>query len=356
MAVPTPHLEALGWESLDVLPWIRFIVETEGSRPLGLRVTKDPAFAAKALLVLSKSWDTLSQPSKTAIISLLQGITIIPTKLGMRTPGQAFFASVKLFDDLPIINSCPGVKEKFLGALGVRKTVDLETIFERLLSPSQNAKDGEVSSKARHVELIKYLASVKDDIPVADMKRLKESKICPAEAGPKGCEQDSGTARLYRVSELFSPLDSLRNLNLPILQWPGPPGSLRSNSTEGKFLLGLGLRDKPTVPELIDMMASEDRQLRNMSMIYFVSQHEINGYAPFSVGSSPKRFLPLDGNEDRLVSPAECFTNPRCSILGFNVLTTRLHGHATVSSIVIILCQHADSRIEIWSQCQPSYD
>jgi len=110
----------------------------------------------------------------------------------MKKPGEAFFASVKLFDDLPTVTSCPGVKEKFLAAIGVRKTVDLETIFSRLLSPTADAKQGEKPTNSRHMELIKYLASVRDDIPPEDLKKLKATPICPAEAGPKGMEATQG--------------------------------------------------------------------------------------------------------------------------------------------------------------------
>jgi hypothetical protein len=180
------------------------------------------------------------------------------------------------------------------------------------------------------MELIKYLASVKDDIPPEDLKRLRASPICPAEAGPKGLEATQGTARLYRVSELFEPKDTLRDLRLPILQWPGPPGSYRPGSLEGRFLALLGIRAYPSVPEIIDMMTSEDLALRAKSMTYFIANHHINGYAAFEVGSSKKSFLPLQGDEKRLVSPAECFTNERCAVLGFSILRKELHMHANV--------------------------
>jgi hypothetical protein len=66
-------------------------------------------------------------------------------------------------------------------------------------------------------------------------------------------------------------------------------------------------------------------------MLYFISNHHINGYAAFEVGSSAKSFLPLEGDEKRLVSPAECFTNLECAVLGFSILKKELHMHANVS-------------------------
>jgi len=322
------ELQALGWEPLEIVPWLRFLIETNASRKPDQDITSSVSFAATVLQILSKSWDGLSQGSKSTVVSLLQPVAIVPTKAGMKKPGEAFFASVKLFDDLPTVTSCPGVKEKFFAAIGVRKTVDLETIFSRLLAPTSEARPGERPQNNRHMELIKYLASVREDIPAEDIKRLRNSQICPAEAGPKGMESTQSSAKLYRISELYEPRDALRDLRLPILQWAGPPGSYRPGSNEGRFLTMLGLRSCPSVPELIEMMASTDYELRWKAMNYFIANHHINGYAAFEVGSASRSFLPLQGDEKRLVSPAECFTNEKCAVLGFSILKRELHTHA----------------------------
>ncbi len=140
--------------------------------------------------------------------------------MGMRKPGESFFPSVKLFDDLPVLQAGqPPLKEKFLTALGVRKTVDLDTIFTRLLSPS--ADDGDQGRpKWSHVELIKYLASVKEDIPAEDMKKLKASRLVPAEAGPAGMESTKSVPERYRVSELFEPKDTCVRSSFPFSNGP----------------------------------------------------------------------------------------------------------------------------------------
>jgi hypothetical protein len=325
------QLQALGWEQLEIVPWVRYLIESSNGRGLSLDqdITKSPKFAAQVLAVLSKQWDTLSQSSKASIVALLKPLTVVPTKFGMKKPEQSYFPSVKLFDDLPIITSCPGVKEKVFVALGVRKTVDLETIFTRLLSqPTADATDGEKASKKwSHVDLIKYLASVKDDIPISDLIRLKSTPLCPAAAGPAGQESSQGTARLYKVSELFEPKIELHKLGFPIIQWPGT-GGYRPGSSEGRFLSSLGLRAYPSVPELIDVMACDDIALRNLAMSYFIINHSMNGYAAFNAIASPKKFLPLQDDEKRLVSPAECFTNEKSTVFGFHLLRNDLHAHA----------------------------
>jgi len=321
--IPQVQLQALGWEPLGIVPWVRFLVESASSNDEEQNITKSSKFSTQVLTVVSKGWDNLNITSKSSVVSALRDVSVMPTKVGMKKPGESFFPSVKLFDDLPTIQGCNNLKEKFLVALGVRKTVDLETIFTRLLNPSPVG--GETRHKRwSHMELIKYLASVKDDIPAADLKKLTESKLCPAEAGLPG----QGTERLYKVSELYEPKDTLRALKLPILYWPGPPGSFRGNSPEANFLYSLGLRPYPTVPELVDMMASSDPTLRNNAMSYFISNHHLNNYAQFDLSTTNKAILPLEGNNKQLVAPSACYTNERAAVLGYNILKKEMHQHA----------------------------
>ncbi|KAG5950164.1 hypothetical protein E4U53_005421 [Claviceps sorghi] len=317
------ELQALGWVPLEVLPWTRFLLETADSRVEEESVTRSPKFAVQVLTILSKNWDTVSNKDKTVLASLLQSRPVMPTRLGMRRPGDSFFPTVKLFDDLPVIQGCEKVKEKFLVAVGVRKTVDLETIFSRLL----NNSEGDDQKKWSHLELVKYLASVQNDIPSDDLKKLRESRFCPAEAGPKGMASTQGSKALYKVSELFEPKDALRALGLTILQWPGPPGSFRPSSPEARFLALLGLRNFPSVPELVELMSSKDDTLRTAAMTYFIANHHSNRYGAFDLGESQRPILPLQGST-QLVPPSKCFTNEKAAVLGFHVLRRDLHDHA----------------------------
>ena len=321
------ELKALGWEPLEHVPWLTFLLKTESSRADEQRLTRSPKFATQVLTVLSRSWDNMNSTSRQTVAGLLRDQTVMPTKLGMRRPGDSFFPSVKLFDDLPVIEGCDKLKEKFLVTIGVRKTVDLDTIFTRLLNPSEGSQQ-----KWSHMELIKYLASVQNDIPGADMEKLRNSRICPAEAGPKGMESTKASDRLYKVSELFEPKDSLRALKLPIIQWPGPPGSFRPSSPEARFLIVLGLRVHPTVPELVTMMASKDESMRTLAMTYFIGNYHVNRYETFNLSESRKAFVPLQGST-KLVMPSSCFTNERASVLGFQILRRDLRDHASVSMI-----------------------
>ena len=323
------ELEAIGWSELQIIPWVRWLLENARDRSI-LNETQDitlsPAFAAQVMPVLSKQWDGLSQSSKGTLVELLETRPVIPTRLGMKKPPETYFPSVQLFDDLPLVKGLNGVKEKFLMALGVRKTVELGVVFDRLLSASPDyPRDKTVTSQGSHVALIRYLASVKDDIPSKDIQRLRTTPVCPAElrgevAGP--------TRQRFVVSELFEPKSTLRELGLPILYWPD---AYRPNSPEGRFLSMLGLKTFPPVAEMIEIMAqaakSGDMALRDNALGYFLASHHVNGYAAFDHAGVMTTYLPVQGS-DKLSRPGRCFTDEGASLLGFDILRRDLQPHA----------------------------
>ncbi|KAM5480898.1 hypothetical protein MaudMau93_007335 [Microsporum audouinii] len=317
-------LTSIGWQELQVDTWVQWLVHNSSNRNIlsvEQDITRSQNFSTRVLPVISKQWDTLSPSSKTGIIDSLRQHTIVPTKSGMRKPQEAYFPSVRIFDDLPIVTGLNGVKEKFLVALGVRKTVDISIIFERLLSGSEDGEGGQ--GKWSHVELIKYLASVRQDIPPEDTAKLRKAKICSAEMK----DDRKPSRQRYQVSQLFEPNDALRDLGFPLLYWPG---KYVSSSPEGKFLLSLGLRSTPTVPEMIKVMAdaaaANDMKLRDKAMRYFITNHVSFNYANFDYSQSTTPFLPIEGGG--LSNPSNCFTAEGAALFGFNILRKDLHPHS----------------------------
>ena len=324
------ELEGYGWTELQTVPWLRWLVEEAGNRGLlsaNQDLTQSPKFAAQVLPVLSKQWETLSQSSKMTIIELLAPQTIIPTKFGMRRPGDAYFPSVKVFDDLPIFTGLSSVKDKLLVALGVRKTLELGVVFNRLLSDAAQSTNTGTQEKAqwRHMRLIQYLASVREDIPTADIQKLRDTPICPKEI-----HQDLSrySAQRYKVSTLYEPKPVLRELGLPILSWSGP---YRSGSPEAKLMVILGLKTTPSVPELIETMAraakNGDGVLRDKAMGYFIANHYTNNYGAYDYSQVTLPFLPLQSS-DSLSTPSGCFTDEGAALFGFDVLKRDLQQHA----------------------------
>ena len=320
------ELEALGWRELGIPPWVRWIVENAANRtvlPPEKDITQSQSFSAQVLQVVSKQWESLSQSSKSKVVELLRPRSVIPTRLGMKRPAETYFPSVRLFDDLPVVYGVTGVKDKFLAALGVRKTVELNVIFERLLSTTDGgSKKGQV--RWSHVDLIRYLTSVRDDIPKSEIAKLKNAEICTAET-----EDDALPAKgkLYKISELFEPRAQIRDLGFPVIEWPG---NYQPSSNEGKFLTTLGLRRYPSAEELVRVMADSapgNRRLHARAMAYYISQYYINGYAIFNCSLVGIPFLPVEASADVTI-PAKCFTDEGAALFGFKILRHDLHPNA----------------------------
>ena len=329
-SLPKNELEALGWTELQLIPWLRWLVTNCSNRnvlPVEHDITRTQSFSSQVLPVLSKQFDSLSPSSKQTLIGLLQSQTVMPTKLGMRYPTQTYFPSVRLFDDLPVVYGISSVKEKFLASLGVRKTVELSVIFERLLNTNEISEEINGSQpRWSHVDLIRYLTSVRDDIPANDIQKLKKTSICTAE---KAGDQKTASSTRYKISDLFEPNDSLRSLGFPIIQWPG---RYEPSSNEAKFLYMMGLKRYPSAAELIQLMARAiaqgNRPLHTKALSYYICEYHTNNYANFDASVVDTSFLPVEGSDD-LSSPSKCFTNDGATLFGFKILRRDLHHHAS---------------------------
>ena len=319
------QLLAFGWTELKFAEWIHFLIFSSPRLPESFRLESSPDFATKVLKALSKSWDASSNEN-LEIIDLLSSRTVMPTKQGMRKPSTAYFPTVRLFDDLPVIKGLQGVKEKLLLTLGVRKTIELSVIFSRLMA-GQTEGNNVSKSAWSHIDLIKYLSSVRGDIPSSDVERLRQIKIWPSEE----TKSEDKNKSLYKMSELYQPIDEVRSLHLPILQWHG---KFHTESNEGVFLYTLGLQKFPSALQLVDIMTEarlkKDAALWDLAMGYFLDNYYKHGYSAFDMSKvSHKKFIPLsDRSFPDLSTPANCFTNERASILGYSVLRRDLHSHA----------------------------
>lgn len=152
-----------GWTELSLPDWISHLIAIssgkEPSTPIETNLQLSPQFAEKVLGVIARAWGSLPAHRQTEVVSLLSTITCIPTRKGMKKPNDSYFANVSLFSDLPIIelpsgSAVKGSLEKVLATLGVRKHVELQLVFDRLVAA------GDWS----HVELLTYLATNKDSL------------------------------------------------------------------------------------------------------------------------------------------------------------------------------------------------
>src|SRR5690606_11100582 len=117
-----------------------------------------------------------------------------------------------------------------------------------------------------HVDLIKYLSGVRNDIPKSDKEMLRKAPTCLAE----------GESERRAIKDLYQPDDSLRRLGFPVLAWPE---EWRPNSQEVRFLDFLGLRKFPSATELLALASNENNEeLRRAALGYFLSHFYTNGY------------------------------------------------------------------------------
>ncbi|KAF3920382.1 hypothetical protein ABW20_dc0102661 [Dactylellina cionopaga] len=306
------ELQALGWKELDLVEWALYLASPGTLKQIAIEhnITLSPIFAAQFHAILAKPWKKFVPADKGAIATALKAISCVPSSKGMRKPGEAYFPT-----------------EDYLMALGVRKTLELSLVLERL-----QAKGDDASATWSAYDLIKYFTSVSQDIPPEDILKLKQTPFCKAEGDDK---------RVYRATDLFVPRSDLRDLECPIIQWPGGAQNWRGGQTaEEKFVLKLGLNLFPGVPYLIKVFTGIEEvdpvkahAKREKALKYYTSNYVLNNYNHFQVSEQKVPFLPLEGPNARsgvpkLAVPAMCYTNPRAAVLGVPILREDLREHA----------------------------
>lgn len=304
-----PELKSLAWTELGIPEWLAFVINSREKLPVEQCLTKAPPFANQVLALISKDWDKLVPTIKAYVLECLKDLPCIPTKQGMKIPRESYLPVVKLFSDLPIIHGLQGVKERFLVALGVRKTVELELVFRRLT-------DGVDGEKWSHVDLLKYLISVREDIPSEDMKKLRNAALWKAE--PRT------STTMYRANQLYAPSAAHRTLQLPVFWWPG---EWTENGSQFHFLNKLGLQMYPSADTLFKLAASKDPKIRASALGYLVRHFVENGYDSKHIAKTNIAFLPIEKSE-RLVRPSQCFSGPAAALFGFNLLHQSLREYA----------------------------
>lgn len=264
-AVPVRQLQRFGWNELSMVQWLRFMTR----QPQLAELTTSETLATQVLSLTAKSWDQCDGASKEAIVGHLSPHRVMPTKAGMRQPSESYFPSVRLFEDLPTVKQFPGSKEKFLQALGVRKTVELSVVFHRM----QNIDSQSGKSTSNHADLIRYFASVIDELPKKDLDRLQQTPFLPGE----GANVKSG--QLFKAEDLYAPDQVILSLGLTQVKLPF---EFRAGSREGTLLLRLGLKQWPDAATITGVLhragQSNNKQLYNLTLEYFLQSYYRNGY------------------------------------------------------------------------------
>ena len=134
---PSSLGSAMAWKELSIVEWLQHLLDEKITTVNAeFDPTRSAPFAERLLNILTRAWPSMSKGGMDAIVELLQPKACIPTTMGLRTPQEAYFQTAHVFSDLPIVTfpsgtSVKGTLEKVLVALGVRKHVDLQIVFNR---------------------------------------------------------------------------------------------------------------------------------------------------------------------------------------------------------------------------------
>ncbi|KAF9219210.1 hypothetical protein BS17DRAFT_798263 [Gyrodon lividus] len=322
----TAELVDFNWREFTIIDWLQHI-----SKP-GIMsaspehdLTKSIGWAERVLVILSRVWSSLSNEAHDSVKTVFAGKKCIPTSCGLQTPELSYFpnANMTMFNDLPMIQFSSGFlikgqMEKLLSFIGVRKRVDLQLVFDRMV------KTGDWSIS----DLIGYLVQVRDTLTTDELSRLASTKAFTKE----GAQEESNKSR-YCAHNLYEPAVIFRQLQLPVIDW-GEKSKWRSNSEEAKLLHHLGLRRFPPLETTIQLCASPDDTVRTVAFKYLCD-------------SMPSRYP--DYNPDSFASiafiPAEHEDGPRMETLGnvFFANQWKLLGF----SIVQASCQEAAKKLGV---------
>ncbi|CAJ0904717.1 4399_t:CDS:10 [Entrophospora sp. SA101] len=294
-----------GWSKLNLITWIQFIT----TKP---SFEQDPAFSEEILRIISRQsghdFEFVSEQDQATIKQLLANKECIPTSVGMNKPSQSYFPGVDLFTDLPIVCFRYKISDKFLAFLGVRKHIEPQLLFDRLIS--QGSWD--------HMQLIEYL--IKNEITDAEeIKKLSSMPIWPIESNNKNSKESK--IKRFTAKELYAPLSQLRELGLPIIQWNG---EWNKDLKEVKFISSLDLRKYPPLDVILQLASSNtELSIRQKALCYFIENFKARYYKDYNANMVNLAFLPCT-DTNVYATPTNCYTNPECEIMKFNILNKEL--------------------------------
>ncbi|KAF7321474.1 hypothetical protein MKEN_00668100 [Mycena kentingensis (nom. inval.)] len=264
--------------------------------------------------------DSLGAMTKAEVAGILKDIQCIPTSGGLKTPGESYFLKADLFHDLPVVTLASGTTlkpsvERLLADLGVRKHVDLQVVFTRMIKTQE------------------WILSP------AEWARLKMTAAFPKET--KTSEKRTQCC----AKDLYEPLEVFRQLGLPVLDWG--QHKWRPTSDQAKILFDLGLLRFPPLDLLINLCAGSDQQIRTFALKYLVDNLATR-YPNYDPGDFYEiSYLPaLKDNKPIMGSPKDVFINADYAVFGVFLvfaqpsdvaLKLKVQQHPSTARIVTLL-------------------
>lgn len=306
------QLRSFGWREFSILDWIQHIFRPDVMNANPVQdVTRSSEWAERVLTVLARTWPSLSKESHEMIKTMLTQNSCIPTSSGLQKPQLAYFPSANIFNDLPVVTftsggALKGNMEKLLSFVGVRKHVDLQVVFDRMV------KTGDWTIP----DLIMHLVTIQSTLTPDEITKLQMTSAFSKE-GEKALP---GKKPRYRASDLYEPSVTNRQLGLPIIDW-GEKTKWRSNSEEAKLLHRLGLRKSPPLDLTVELCASSEPDTRSAAFKYLIDSipSRYPDYRRENFGHVA--FIPAVNEFGHCMgNPNEVFASPQWKVLGFSVV------------------------------------
>ncbi|KAG8920890.1 hypothetical protein FRC02_000579, partial [Tulasnella sp. 418] len=339
---PRTLRSVFGWDELGIADWIEHMVTPSTLCYLQENMTTSATYAEEVLNIITNSWATLGDGEKERLGKILKDKDVIPTTSGMMKPGKSYFPSVKLLDDLPNVRLPSGASiennlSDLLSFLGVLDHVEIQVLINRMI----------LTGNWDTRNLLDYIITNKTRLP---QKEIENVGLETAFLQERSVEAPlSHSQKRARLSDLYQPLDVLRRLGLPLLDWGAHMWCPYSD--EAKLLFKLGLRVYPELPKILELMASSEEEIRKLAMQYFVFN-----FTRYASTYDPRDFadlayIPAVNQEGThfMSKPGDVYVNPECSVMGFSVVNPQLQDtarsklcikeHPSTKSIIKVLLE-----------------
>lgn len=314
------QLKSFGWREFSILDWVQHIFRPDvmNANP-AQDVTRSSEWAERVLTILARTWPSLSKESHEMIKAMLAQKSCIPTSSGLQKPQLAYFPSANIFNDLPVVTftsggTLKGSMEKLLSFIGVRKHVDLQVVFDRMVKTG----DWTVS------DLITHLVTIQSTLTPDEITKLQMTSAFSKE-GEKALP---GKKSRYRAGDLYEPSVTNRQLGLPIIDW-GEKTKWRSSSEEAKLLHRLGLRKNPPLDLTVKLCTSSEPDIRSAAFKYLIDSipSRYPDYRRENFGHVA--FIPaVNDFGPCLGTPNEVFASHQWKDLGFSIVEDAVRGVA----------------------------
>jgi hypothetical protein len=185
------------------------------------------------------------------------------------------------------------------------------------------------------MQLVKYLSTKFNDLKENEMKTLKKTPIWPKETFSESSKDR------YVANQLYTPIPIHREFGLPVIDWKGDWNRYTQEGTTfyhlifiiliynlkiimyfkflGSFLIELGLRECPELQKILKLLTPQtDPQIRAKAFKYFTDNFKERYSKDYKSTEINVAFLLCRSGV--YAKPTECYINPECMKMNFNVI------------------------------------